>query len=206
MARYIGPKCKLSRREGVDLLLKSSVRDLGAKCNLKRIPGNSPAKRTRLSEYGAQLREKQKLRRMYGVLEKQFKNYYKKAARVNGSTGLILLNLLELRLDNLVYRMGFAATRADARQIVSHKAVLVNNKVVNISSYQVSLGDEISLNAKAREQLRIKFAVDLSSNMQECNWLEVNTGKMVGKLIRRPDRDELSSDLNEQLIVEFYSK
>ena len=123
---------------------------------------------------------------MYGVLEKQFKNYYKKAARLNGSTGLILLNLLELRLDNLVYRMGFASTRADARQIVSHKAVLVNNKVVNISSYQVSIGDEISLNAKAREQLRIKFAVDLSSNMQECNWLEVNTAKMVGKLIKRP--------------------
>ena len=206
MARYIGPKCKLSRREGVDLLLKSSVRALDTKCNLKRVPGTQSVKRTRLSNYGVQLREKQKLRRMYGVLEKQFKNYYKKAASVNGSTGIILLNLLESRLDNIVYRMGFASTRADARQVVSHKSILVNQKVVNIASYQVSIGDEISVNAKAREQLRVKFAVDLSSNMKECNWLEVNSAKMVGTVIRTPERDELSADVNEQLIVEFYSK
>ena len=190
----------------MDLLLKSSIRDLDSKCNLKNVPGNQKVKRARLSEYGIRLREKQKFRRMYGILEKQFNNYYKKAASVSGSTGINLLNLLESRLDNMVYRMGFASTRADARQLVSHKSILVNKQVVNIASYQVSVGDEISLNKKAREQLRVKFAVDLKSNMQDCSWLDVNASKMVGNVVRSPERDELSGDINEQLVVEFYSK
>jgi small subunit ribosomal protein S4 len=206
MARYIGPKCKLSRREGADLLLKSSMRPLDSKCNLKRPPGQSIARRGRLSDYGIQLREKQKVRRIYGLLEKQFKNYYTKAARSNGATGEILLNLLEARLDNVVYRMGFASTRADARQIVAHKSITVNGDVVNIASYQVQANDQIAVKSKSREQLRVKFAIDLNSNFQKCEWLDVNTVKMLGKFVRDPSRSELPSDINEQFIVEYYSK
>jgi small subunit ribosomal protein S4 len=159
MARYLGPKCKLSRREGTDLFLKSGVRPLESKCKLEVPPGGAPQRRPRLSDYGLQLREKQKLRRMYGVLERQFRNYYKKAAQLKGSTGENLLRLLEGRLDNVVYRMGFAATRAEARQLVSHKSIEVNGKVVNIPSAQISAGDSIGIREKARKQLRRRWQV-----------------------------------------------
>lgn len=164
MARYIGPKCKLSRREGTDLFLKSGVRALDSKCNIETPPGMHGARRGRLSEYGVQLREKQKVRRIYGVLEKQFRNYYKEAARGKGATGENLLQLLEGRLDNVVYRMGFGSTRAEARQLVSHKAILVNDKSVNIPSYQVRPGDVVSVREKAKNQLRVKGALDLSAS------------------------------------------
>ena len=165
MARYLGPKCKLSRREGTDLFLKSGVRPLESKCKLDVPPGGSAQRRPRLSEYGIQLREKQKLRRMYGVLERQFRNYYKRAAQLKGSTGENLLRLLEGRLDNVVYRMGFASTRAEARQLVSHKSIEVNGKVVNIPSAQLRAGDAIGIREKARKQLRIQSAIDIAAQV-----------------------------------------
>src|SRR5210317_2177820 len=174
MARYLGPKCKLSRREGTDLFLKSGVRPLESKCKLEVPPGGPTQRRPRMSDYGLQLREKQKLRRMYGVLERQFRNYYKKAAKQKGSTGQNLLKLLEGRLDNTVYRMGFAATRAEARQLVSHKAITVNGSVVNIPSYQLSAGDKIEVREKARNQLRIKNAMSIASQMGLPDWVDVN--------------------------------
>ena len=208
MARYIGPTCKLARREQTDLGLKSPARGLESKCKLAQLPGQHGAtRRQRLSDYALQLREKQKVRRMYGVLEKQFRNYYKKAAGQKGSTGENLLNLLETRLDNVVYRMGFAVTRAQARQLVSHKAVTVNGSKVNIPSYQVKEGDVIAMTEKAKNQLRVKEAITLSNELDLiAPWTEVNTDKAEGEFKRIPDRDELPAEINEQLIVELYSK
>ncbi len=206
MARYIGPKCKLSRREGTDLQLKSGVRALDAKCKPETAPGQHGARRGRLSDYGIQLREKQKVRRIYGVLEKQFRNYYKEAARMKGATGENLLMLLEGRLDNVVYRMGFGSTRAEARQLVSHKGILVNGSVVNIPSYQVKPGDTVAVREKAKKQLRIQSAVSLAEQRGEPEWLEVNADKLEGTFKARPDRQDLSNEINENLIVELYSK
>ena len=206
MARYIGPKCKLARREGTDLFLKSGVRALESKCKAEAIPGQHGARRGRLSDYGVQLREKQKVRRIYGVLEKQFRNYYKEAARLKGATGENLLQLLESRLDNVVYRMGFGATRAEARQMVSHKAILVNGTVVNIPSYQVKAGDVVSLREKAKKQLRVQSAMALAAQRGEPEWIEVDSDKLEGVFKAVPDRQDLSSEINENLIVELYSK
>lgn len=206
MARYIGPTCKLSRREGTDLFLKSGVRALESKCNVDQAPGQHGARRTRVSEYGTQLREKQKVRRMYGVLEKQFRNYYQEAARRKGSTGENLLQLLECRLDNVTYRMGFGATRAEARQLVSHKALQVNGRTVNVASYQVQPGDEIRVREKAQNQLRIQNALELASSRAAIEWVDVDTNKLVGTFRSRPERSDISADINESLIVELYSK
>jgi len=206
MARYLGPKCKLSRREGTDLFLKSGVRALDTKCNMETAPGQHGARRGRLSDYGSQLREKQKVRRMYGVLEKQFRSYYTEAARRKGATGENLLQLLECRLDNVVYRMGFGSTRAESRQLVSHKAVMVNDKVVNIPSYQVKPGDVVSVREKAKNQLRIKGALELAAQRAPVQWVEVDSKKMSGVFKAMPERTDLSSDINENLIVELYSK
>lgn len=206
MARYIGPKCKLARREGTDLFLKSGTRALESKCKLENAPGQHGARRGRLSDYGVQLREKQKVRRIYGVLEKQFRNYYKKAARMKGATGENLLCLLESRLDNVVYRMGFGCTRSESRQLVSHKAILVNGEVVNVPSYQVKAGDVVSLREKAKKQLRVQSALALAAQRGDHEWLDVNTDKLEGTFKSMPDRMELSSEINENLIVELYSK
>jgi small subunit ribosomal protein S4 len=206
MARYIGPTCKLSRREGTDLFLKSGVRPLESKCKAENPPGQHGARRGRLSDYGVQLREKQKVRRMYGVLEKQFRNYYKEAARQKGATGENLLRLLEARLDNVIYRMGFGATRAEARQLVSHRSVLVNGRTVNIPSYQVKPGDVISIREKAKKQLRIQSALALAAQRGDVQWVDINTDKMEGVYKSHPERGDLSSDINEHLIVELYSK
>jgi len=206
MARYIGPKCKLSRREGTDLFLKSGAKALDSKCNLETAPGMHGARRGRLSEYGTQLREKQKVRRLYGVLEKQFRGYYKEAARRKGATGENLLQLLEQRLDNVVYRMGFGSTRAESRQLVSHKSILVNDNVVNIASYQVQAGDIVSIREKSKTQLRIKSAVELAANRSPVEWVEVDSGKLSGTFKALPERSDLPADINENLIVELYSK
>ncbi|WP_020406352.1 30S ribosomal protein S4 [Hahella ganghwensis] len=206
MARYIGPKCKLSRREGTDLFLKSGVKALENKCNMETAPGQHGQRRGRLSDYGLQLREKQKVRRMYGVLEKQFRNYYKEAARLKGATGENLLQLLESRLDNVVYRMGFGSTRAEARQLVSHKAILVNDKAVNIPSYTVKPGDVVSIREKSKNQLRIKGALDLAAQRGTVGWIELDAAKMSGVFKTVPERTDLSADINENLIVELYSK
>ena len=208
MARYIGPTCKLARREGVDLELKSPARGLESKCKLNQPPGQHGAsRRARLSDYALQLREKQKVRRIYGVLERQFRNYYKAAAQQKGATGENLLRLLESRLDNVVYRMGFAVTRAQARQMVSHKAVSVNGQQVNIPSYRVEPGDIISIRDKAKSQLRVKEAVTLSQEMDLVpGWMDVDAEKMQGIFKAHPDRADLSADINENLIVELYSK
>ena len=206
MARYIGPKCKLSRREGTDLQLKSGVRSLDAKCKPETAPGQHGARRGRLSDYGVQLREKQKVRRIYGVLEKQFRNYYKEAARLKGATGENLLQLLQSRLDNVVYRIGFGSTRAEARQLVSHKGILVNGSVVNIPSYQVKPGDVVSVREKAKKQLRIQAAMSIAEQRGEQVWIEVNTDKLEGTFKSKPERQDLPSEINENLIVELYSK
>ena len=206
MARYLGPKSKLSRREGRDLLLKSGIRSYESKCHSETSPGQHGRRRGRVSDYGIQLREKQKVRRIYGVMEKQFRNYYKSAARKKGVTGNNLLQLLESRLDNVVYRLGFASTRAEARQLVSHKAVAVNGAIVNIPSYQLSSGDLISLKDKAKNQKRVKEAIDISSSRPECEWLEVNKTDFSGVFSSAPEREFLDSDINENLIIELYSK
>jgi small subunit ribosomal protein S4 len=206
MARYIGPKCKLSRREGTDLFLKSRVRSLDSKCNMEKVPGQAGDRRRRVSDYGLQLREKQKVRRIYGVMERQFRNYYKAAALGKGATGENLLQLLETRLDNVVYRMGFGVTRAEARQLVSHKAIEVNGKVVNIPSYNVAADDEITIREKAKKQLRIQGALELQGQYGFVDWVEVDPKAMKGKLKRVPDRSDLSAEINEQLVVELYSK
>jgi small subunit ribosomal protein S4 len=206
MARYIGSVCKLSRREGTDLFLKSGVRSLDSKCKLDTAPGIHGARRGRLSEFGTQLREKQKVRRMYGVLERQFRNYYKEADRLKGATGGNLLALLESRLDNVVYRMGFGSTRAEARQMVSHKSVMVNDQMVNIPSYKVAAGDVIAIREKAKSQLRIKNGLELASQRTACEWVAVDVDKMTGVFKNTPERSELSAEINEQLIVELYSK
>ena len=206
MARYLGPTCKLARREGTDLFLKSGVKALESKCNTEQVPGMHGARRTKVSDYGLQLREKQKVRRTYGVLEKQFRGYYKEAARRKGATGENLLGLLEGRLDNVVYRMGFGSTRAESRQIVGHASILVNGSKVTIPSYQVQPGDVVSVREKAKSQLRIKAALELAASRAACDWLEVDSAKMEGTFKRVPDRQELSSEINESLIVELYSK
>ena len=206
MARYIGPKCKLARREGTDLFLKSGARSIDSKCKIDQAPGQHGARRARVTEYGTQLREKQKVRRIYGVLEKKFRLYYKEADRRKGSTGVNLLQILESRLDNVVYRMGFAATRAEARQLVSHKAIQVNGKTVNIPSYEVSAGDVVAVREKARNQTRIAQALELSAKMGQASWLEVDAKAFQGIFKSVPDRSDLSSDISENLIVELYSK
>jgi len=208
MARYTGPTCKLARREGTDLGLKSPARSLETKCNLGQVPGvQGNARRSKTSDYALQLREKQKVRRIYGVLERQFRNYYKAAAQQKGATGENLLRLLESRLDNVTYRMGFAVTRAQARQMVSHRAVLVNGEVVNIPSYKVQPEDVISIREKSRAQLRIKESLTLSQELGLApHWIEIDADKMEGKLKMLPDRDDLPAEINENLIVELYSK
>lgn len=206
MARYLGPKCKLSRREGTDLFLKSARRSLDSKCKLESRPGQHGAKQSRVSEYGTQLREKQKIRRMYGVLERQFRTYFAEAARRKGATGENLLQLLESRLDNSVYRMGFGSTRAEARQLVSHGAVLVNGKAVNIPSYLLKPSDIVSLKEKAQKQLRVQDSLKLAEANGFPNWVEVDTKKFSGVFKAMPDRQEFAADINEQLVVELYSK
>jgi len=207
MARYIGPKCKLSRREGTDLFLKSGVKPLESKCKLQVPPGGIKGeRRQRLSDYGTQLREKQKLRRMYGVLERQFRNYYQEAARRAGSTGETLLKMLESRLDNVVYRMGFAATRSEARQLVAHKAVTVNGQSVTIASYQCHAGDVVEIREKSRKQLRIQSALAVAAQVGFPEWLEVSDKEMRGVFKTVPARDEVLPDINENLVVELYSK
>ena len=208
MARYIGPTCKLARREGVDLELKSPARGLESKCKLNQPPGqHGSSRRMRLSDYAVQLREKQKVRRIYGVLERQFRNYYKLAAGQKGATGENLLRLLESRLDNVVYRMGFAVTRAQARQMVSHKGISVNGQLVNIPSYRVKPEDAVAIREKAKNQLRVKEAITLSQEMDLVPaWMEVDAKKMEGVFKAVPERDELAPDISEQLVVELYSK
>ncbi|MEH6386229.1 MAG: small subunit ribosomal protein S4 [Colwellia sp.] len=206
MARYLGPKLKLSRREGTDLFLKSGVRAIDTKCKIETIPGQHGARRGRLSDYGVQLREKQKVRRIFGVLEKQFSNYYKEAARQKGNTGENLLQLLETRLDNVVYRMGYASTRAEARQLVSHKAIVVNGVVVNIPSFTVKAEDVVSVREKSKTQARIIAALELADQREKPLWVEVDTKTLEGVFKRVPDRADLSAEINEQLIVELYSK
>ena len=209
MARYIGPTCKLARREGADLSLKSSSRALDSKCKLEQKPGQhgATARKGKLSDYATQLREKQKVKRIYGLLERQFRNYYKKASTKKGNTGENLLQLLETRLDNVVYRMGFAITRPSARQLVSHRGVLVNGKSVNLPSYQVKAGDSIELSEKAQKQLRVQESLTVSQQMDlSPSWVEVNSQKFSGVFKAVPERSDLPADINEALIVELYSK
>ena len=206
MARYIGPTCKLSRREGTDLFLKSGVRPLESKCRSESAPGQHGQRRGRLSDYGVQLREKQKVRRIYGVLEKQFRNYYKAAAKIKGNTGENLLALLESRLDNVVYRMGFGSTRAESRQLVAHNAILVNGQKVNIPSFNVQVGDVVSLREKSKKQLRVQTALQLAAQRGDVDWVAVDSNKMEGTFSRTPDRADLPAEINENLIVELYSK
>lgn len=204
MARYLGPRCKLSRRERADLSLLSGVRALETKCKLDKPPGVHS--RGRETDYGVQLRAKQRVRRIYGVTERQFSNYFKKATRLKGSTGENLLKLLERRLDNVVYKMGFGATRAEARQLVSHRGILVNGKIVNIPSQLLSVGDVVSVKASAKKQIRIQAALTLAQARPTCGWLEVDLNELSGTFKQVPERSELPPDINEKLIVELYSK
>lgn len=206
MARYLGPTCKLSRREGTDLFLKSRGKSLEGKCKLEQRPGQHGAKRARNSDYAMQLRAKQRIRRIYGILEKQFRNYYSAADQQKGATGQNLLNFLESRLDNVVYRMGYAATRAEARQLVSHKSILVNDILVNVPSYQVQVGDQIKIREKAKKQQRIKDALAVAEQYGFPNWVEVNSKEMAGTFKSLPERIDLGLEINEQLVVELYSK
>ncbi|MFT4046244.1 MAG: 30S ribosomal protein S4 [Solimonas sp.] len=206
MARYIGPKCKLSRRAGTDLLLKSRARAIDSKCNMETRPGQHGAVKPRLSDYALQLREKQKLKQMYGVLEKQFRNYYLKASSKKGSTGLLLLQLLETRLDNVVYRMGFSRTRAEARQLVSHKSIVVNGKLVNIPSYQVKAGDVVEIREASRVQSRIAEALSIATQAGLADWVDVDEKGLKGTFKAVPTRDQILPDINEALVVELYSK
>jgi small subunit ribosomal protein S4 len=206
VARYIGPKCKLSRREGTDLFLKSARRALDTKCKLDSRPGQHGAKSTRVSEYGVQLREKQKIRRIYGVLERQFRGYFAEAERRKGATGENLLQLLESRLDNAVYRMGFGSTRSEARQLVSHGAVMVNGRAVNIPSFLLRANDVVTIKERSQKQLRIQDSLKLAEANGFPSWVEVDAKKMTGVFKSAPDRSEFASDINEQLVVELYSK
>ncbi len=206
MARYVGPKCKLSRRVGMDLMLKSRGRSLETKCKLDTPPGQHGARKPRLSDYALQLREKQKLKQMYGVLERQFRNYYHKATKTKGATGIILLRLLEQRLDNVVYRMGFSATRAEARQLVGHKGILVNGKPVNIPSYSVQVGDVVEVREKSRTQTRIASALSIAAQIGFPEWVEVDEKGFKGTFKSLPDREQIVPDINENLVVELYSK
>ena len=207
MARYLGPKAKLARREGTDLFLKSARRALSDKCKLDSKPGqHGRTSGARTSDFGNQLREKQKVKRIYGVLERQFRRYFAEAERRKGNTGETLLQLLESRLDNVVYRMGFGSTRAEARQLVSHAAITVNGQVVNIPSMQVRPGDVIAIREKAKKQTRIQEALNLASQVGSINWVSVDASKLEGTFKQVPDRDEISGDINESLIVELYSR
>ena len=207
MAKFTGSKCKLMRREGTDLFLKSGSRALETKCNLEKKPGQkADARRPKTSDYSLQLREKQKVKRIYGVLEKQFRNYYKKAASKKGSTGENLLNMLESRLDNVVYRLGFGSTRAESRQLVNHKNIQVNDSIVNIASYQLNPKDKVSVRNNKKDQLRNKSAMSLAETRGFNDWVEVDTKNLKGTFIRIPERKELPSEINESLIVELYSK
>ncbi len=207
MARYTGPKCKLARREGTDLFLKSARRSLDSKCKLDSKPGQHGVKSgMRQSDYGNQLREKQKLRRTYGILERQFRRYFTMAAQHKGSTGSNLLQLLESRLDNVVYRMGFGSTRAEARQLVSHRSITVNGEVVNIASYSVKAGDTVAVREKAKTQLRVTDAVKLAEGQGMADWVQVDSAKLEGVFKKTPDRDEFGADIKEALIVELYSR
>jgi len=206
MARYTGPTCKLARREKTDLGLKSGLRSLDTKCNMEQPPGVHGAGRARLSEFGMQLREKQKVRRMYGVLEKQFRNYYKKASGQKGATGENLLQLLEQRLDNVVYRMGFGSTRAEARQLVGHKGIMVNGQIVNIASFNCNPGDVVSVREKAKKQQRIKDALELNKQRESSEWVSVDDKAMEGTFKSVPERSDLPTEIQENLIVELYSK
>lgn len=207
MAKYTGPKCKQSRRAGADLLTKSRARSLESKCKMDTPPGQQgTGRRMRLSDYALQLREKQKLKHMYGVLERQFRNYYKAASQKKGSTGLLLLQLLEGRLDNVVYRMGFGATRAESRQLVNHKAITVNGQVVNIPSYQVAVGDVVEVREKSRSQSRIAQSLSIASQIGFPDWVDVDEKAMKGTFKAMPERDQFLPDINENLVVELYSK
>ena len=207
MARYLGPKAKLSRREGTDLFLKSARRAIGDKSKFESKPGqHGRTSGARTSDFGLQLREKQKVKRMYGVLEKQFRRYFEEADRRKGNTGANLLALLETRLDNVVYRMGFGSTRAEARQLVSHKAMLVNGKSVNIPSYMIKVGDVVAVREKSAKQNRVVEALQLAQQVGMPAWVEVNTEKAEGVFKAIPDRDQFAADVNESLIVELYSR
>lgn len=207
MARHLGPKAKLSRREGTDLFLKSARRSIGDKAKFDSKPGqHGRTSGSRTSDYGNQLREKQKVKRMYGVLERQFRRYFAEAERRKGNTGTNLLALLESRLDNVVYRMGFGSTRAEARQLVSHKALTVNGEVVNIPSYMVKAGDTIALREKSKNQLRVQDALKLAQSVGLCEWVSVDATKMEGVFKKVPDRDQFGAEIKEALIVELYSR
>jgi small subunit ribosomal protein S4 len=207
VARYIGPKAKLSRREGTDLFLKSARRSLESKCKLDSKPGqHGRTSGARTSDFGNQLREKQKVKRIYGVLERQFRRYFAEADRRKGNTGETLLQLLEARLDNVVYRLGFASTRAEGRQLVSHKAITVNGNVVNIASYQVKIGDVVAIREKAKKQVRIAEALSLAEQTGFPMWVSVDAKKMEGSLKSWPDRADFNQEVNESLIVELYSR
>ncbi len=207
MARYLGPKAKLSRREGTDLFLKSARRSISDKAKFDTKPGqHGRTSGQRTSDYGLQLREKQKVKRMYGVLEKQFRRYFAEAERRRGNTGANLLSLLESRLDNVVYRMGFGSTRAEARQLVSHKAVTINGQPVNIPSYLVQTGDVIAVREKSKKQTRVQEALQLAGQLGFPAWVEVSVDKVEGTFKKTPDRDEFGADINESLIVELYSR
>jgi len=207
LARYIGPKCKLSRREGTDLFLKSARRSLDSKCKFESKPGqHGRTSGARTSDFGLQLREKQKLKRMYGVLEKQFRKYFTEADRRRGNTGETLIQLLESRLDNVVYRMGFGSTRAEARQLVNHRAIEVNGRTADIASMLLKAGDVISVREKAKGQLRIKESLDLATGQGLPQWVEVDTSKLTGTFKQVPDRADVARDVNESMVVELYSR
>ncbi len=207
MARYIGPKCKLSRREGTDLFLKSARRSLDSKCKLESKPGqHGRTSGSRTSDYGLQLREKQKLKRMYGVLEKQFRKYFEEADRRKGNTGETLISLLESRFDNVVYRMGFGSTRAEARQLVSHKAFMLNGHTANVPSIQIKPGDVITVREKAKKQTRIQEALELANSQGMPQWVSVDATKLEGTFKQAPDRADVARDVNESLVVELYSR
>ena len=207
MARYLGPKAKLSRREGTDLFLKSARRSIADKAKFDSKPGqHGRTSGARTSDYGLQLREKHKVKRMYGVLERQFRRYVAEADRRKGNTGANLLALLESRLDNVVYRMGFGSTRAEARQLVSHKAITVNGASVNIPSYMVKAGDVVALRDKSKKQNRVVEALQLAQQVGMPAWVEVSIEKAEGTFKSVPDRDQFGADINESLIVELYSR
>lgn len=206
MANYTGPRCKLARREGTDLMNKSNIRPIETKCKLDTPPGQHGARRGRTSDYGLMLRMKQLIRRYYGVLEKQFRRYYHQAERQKGSTGENLLMILESRLDNVVYRMGFASTRAEARQLVVHRAILVNGETVDRPSYPVKEGDKVEIREKAKGQLRISAALDLAQNRTQPEWLDVNVKEKSGIFKTLPDITDLPAEFKVNLVVEYYSK
>lgn len=206
MARYLGPTCRVARRLGTDLGLKRRDRDFETKCNINTQPGQHGAKKGRETGHGLQMREKQKFKYQYGVLEKQFRLYYAEAARQKGATGEVLYTLLERRLDNVVYRMGFGCTRAEARQLVRHKAILVNGACVNIPSYQVKPGDVIEVRERSQSQVRIQDSLKLAETLGFVDWIEIEVAKMKGTFKRIPERNELPAEMNEQLVVELYAK